>query len=179
MLMGGNAAGKTTTLRRIQEAHPGAGWEWWYPDNDQPPGIKSKLAQQFKILLRGWSSPYPGLALEGTRVYSQVFQCMVWSTTPRELYLGLLLQTGPDLVAHLRARCEKKGKKFREDYWVEGSGPQKADYEGRRRYWTATHNLLAAYPQIQDRVHLETFWVGRDYEGLADVEAWAAKVIAS
>jgi hypothetical protein len=37
---------------------------------------------------------------------------------------------GEVLGKHLRARCEKKGKKFREDYWDEW----KLSYESSRRY---------------------------------------------
>ncbi len=50
---------------------------------------------------------------------------------------------------HMRARCEKKGKRFRDDYW----NAYKLEYECHRRYinYCEKSGIKAAYFLIEDQ----------------------------
>lgn len=186
LLAGGNAAGKTTTLKAAQQRHAHrSDWAWFYPDSGGGP-LKGEASVQLMTLMKLWSNRMlTGIAIEGTRIHDAVFRCLVLNTYPRHVYVGFMNQRGEVLVEHLRARNArndatpgKRKKGFREDYWGGPQNLRKATYEGSRRVPTVLTKLVAAYPDVAPRVHRQDFEVDLTYSVLPAVGAWIDQVIA-
>jgi hypothetical protein len=185
LLAGGNAAGKTTTLKAAQERHAHrSDWAWFYPDSGGGE-LKGKTDVQLRAMMRLWSErSLTGIALEGTRIHDAVFRCLLLNGYPRHLYVGFMNQPGEVLVAHLRTRNArnaatpgKRNKGFREDYWGGPENLRKATYEGSRRVPTVLTKLLEAHPEFIPRVHTRTFEVDLAYTILPTVGAWIDQVV--
>jgi hypothetical protein len=84
----------------------------------------------------------------------------------RTLDVCVTTQTPEVMKAHLQARCLKKGKRFREDYWVERA----LIYEGQRRYVNMAKDY---FPNA-------TFWpIGLNYEGQDELIAYMTEKVAT
>ena len=178
LLGGGNAAGKTTALKAAQQryAHR-TDWLWLYPDHDGG-DLKGKTGDQLKMMMKLWSRrDVIGIAMEGTRIHDTVLRCMVLNQYPRHLHIGFINQTGEVLVQHLRERCARRGKKFREDYWGGPKNLRKATYEGSRRIPTVVEKMLGEHPEIMARVHARSFQVDAGYDAWVGIHAWIDQVV--
>ena len=166
LVTGPNASGKTTMVEGLAERYPQAPVAFLHPDTDgyykQAPSI------MFRRILAKWNDSTPVVVLEGTnRPTLQVINCSFISLVQRELAIYCLTQPPDVMEAHLRHRCEVKGKKYREDYWSR----DKLEYEGLRRY----PNLVK-----QASVPAETYAVDRDFSVLVTVaDRIAARIDAA
>ena len=122
-------------------------------DNDGR--FKGEADDQRRVLTEFWLSDIPILMIEGTRINTplmDVAKKYKSHTTiisaaemnvgeisvppagqlaqPRELVVLMALQTPEVMRAHLEARCAKKNKTFRKEYWI----TDKLNYEGMKRY---------------------------------------------
>ena len=173
--MGGNAAGKTTLLDTLSEKHRYRGnIAWLHGDGGFFGG---NTADQFKALMRFWNDPmFETIVLEGTRVYSTVFRCSTHARQPRDLYLALMLQSYDDGIHHLKLRCERKGKAYRSDFW--GRGNEEVGHLFHDRYTKGLRKFQREQPGAPIKA-AEIFWIDRDYQAIAQVEAWADRVLQS
>lgn len=109
------------------------------------------LQGETRINIQGWkgSLEEKRLAVEKVRQYPLVV-CESARTTTVNYALSdepviIVICSWQVLGKHLRARCEAKGKKFRDDYWDQ----KKLDYEASKRYLNfATKNLPTSQYKI-------------------------------
>lgn len=103
-----------------------------------------------------WNSDVPVLVIEGIdRIARAVYAANVASRVRRELTVNVTAQSPDVMLAHLKARCEKRGKAFNESYWDQ----ERLVYEGQNRY----RNLATRYfASIEPR----TWSASADYASL-------------
>lgn len=173
--MGGNAAGKSTLVDTLHERWKRlADVAWLHGDGGEFGG---DIREQFRVLMRYWSNPaLRVIVLEGTRVYSTVFRCSNNARTPRRLYLGLMLQQYEDGLHHIQARCARRGKKYRGDFWERGD--DEVGHLFHDRYTKGVAKFRREHPQapIAD---VRTFWIGKDYAEIDQVHKWADSIIGT
>jgi len=129
LLTGGNCAGKTTAVAKALEP--------WIGDQrimdiraDNNSEFKGDAQDQRRVLTEIWLSEVPILMVEGTRINTPLCDVAKAHRGARELKVLMALQKPDVMRAHLVARCAKKNKVFRSEYWTN----QKLEYEGMKRY---------------------------------------------
>jgi predicted ABC-type ATPase len=132
LVTGPNCSGKTTSVQKalhLMEIAPDNPYiEVIQADNDDR--FKGSAEEQGAALLRIWSSDVSLVLIEGTRINTPTVQ-MVRANPGFRIFRVFMTRQSPDVMkAHMQARCEKRGKTFRADYWSR----QKLEYEGSRRY---------------------------------------------
>lgn len=138
LLTGSNAAGKTTTVERALEPWKGELDTLIMSvraDNDGR--FKGQAPDQEEALRQVWFSDIPVVVFEGTRINTPLMRVAKRFPDERSLIVLMVTQTREVMRAHLVARCEKKGKVFRADYWdrfENGMKGYKLHYEGSLRY---------------------------------------------
>lgn len=138
LLTGSNAAGKTTTVERALEPWLGELDTLIMSvraDNDGR--FKGDAQNQRAVLTELWLGDIPVLMIEGTRINTPIMDVARKYREERVLVPLVVTQTREIMRAHLVARCEKKGKPFRADYWDRfeaGMKGYKLHYEGMLRY---------------------------------------------
>ena len=129
LLTGSNAAGKTTAVARALtfcEEDPRV--VSIRADNDGR--FKGDAQDQRKVLTEIWLTDTPVLVVEGTRINTPLMDVAKQNRDARELTVLMINQTPEVMKAHLIARCAKRNKTFRADYW----SYWKLEYEGSKRY---------------------------------------------
>lgn len=174
LLIGGNAAGKTTAFLAAQARHAHRHDITWHTADTGPTAVKATLEIQIGMLLPEWEDPrVTVLAIEGMRIYGAIFRIFAQrSAFPRHLQIGAIRRTAADTYAQVEARCVQKGKGFQAAYWQ-----SHAEYEGNQRYANAVQKLLREHPAIAPRVTAAEFWMDREYQALADVGQWIDAVL--
>ncbi len=140
---------------------------WVYGDNF----AGATVGQQYKNMMRLWMDPnLPGLAIEGVRIYSTVFRCAaLCDSLRRDLYVGVLLQDYDVGRAHVRARCAKGRKRFREEFWDDPE--RKVQSLFNSRYLGGVRKFRREHPQAP-LVEVREFWIDEYYQRLDDVRQW-------
>lgn len=151
-MMGPNAIGKTTAANRYAQK---------YGDRIAVvlADIQTVVVGQQRTRERGWKGTQEEkqALVEGVREQYPVVLCESARTTTTTYALPdeiiIILTCSPErMEENMRARCEAKGKRFRDDYWK----LDKLAYESSRRYLTfAKKNLdpkQIRHFKIEDRV---------------------------
>lgn len=173
LLTGGNAAGKTTVFRAVQQRHVHfSGWRWIYGDHE----INGKAPEQYMALNRVWSDQsVVGIAIEGVRIYNAVFRCAAFSRVKRQLWVGLLLQEYDAGRYHIQQRCARAGKRYKSEFW--DSGAAEVGHLFRDRYLGGVAKFLREHGARVDVREVREFYVDRDYVMLATVGQWLDRII--
>lgn len=129
LLTGSNAAGKTTAVSKALEP--------WSADPrvlslraDNDSRFKGDAQDQRRVLTELWFSDTSILMIEGTRINTPTMDVSKINKEVRQLTVIMVLQTPDVMKQHLIARCAKRNKVFRADYW----SYWKLEYEGSKRY---------------------------------------------
>ncbi len=135
LLTGGNAAGKTTAVEKaLQPWHTAkdvyAGGKIMNIRADNDGRFKGDAQDQRRVLTEIWLSDVPVLMVEGTRINTPLMDVAKANPKEREFVVLMALQKPDVMRAHLVARCAKKNKTFRSEYWTY----VKLEYEGMKRY---------------------------------------------
>lgn len=179
LLTGGNAAGKTTLLQAAQARLVARGVikpEWViFADLNKDFKAKGKKAapDQFHAVMRRWVDPtHRVILIEGVRIYSAVLRCLTYGPAVygvhRGLRAGLLLRENAVGAAHIRARCEKRGKPYNAELWDAG---KRVTNLLSGRYVNAFEALKTEHPEAA-LLETQHFWIDKDYEELGQVDAW-------
>ncbi len=134
LVTGSNSSGKTTTVERVLErlrATEGCLDGWLLSisaDNDNR--YTGKAEEQEAKLAELWLSDTRVLIIEGTRIHTPLMRVARCCANLRHLEALITIQKPDIMRAHLEARCARKGKTYRADYWTR----QKLEYEGMKRY---------------------------------------------
>jgi hypothetical protein len=134
LVTGSNSSGKTTTVERVLErlrATEGCLDGWLLSiraDNDNR--YKGKAEDQEAKLTDLWHSDTRVLIIEGTRINTPLLRVARAHRDARVLEAIVTVQRPDVMRAHLEARCARKGKVYRAEYWT----PTKLRYEGYYRY---------------------------------------------
>lgn len=134
MLSGPNASGKTTILTKVSEMWKGRIWDdpnklkVFYADNNDL--FKGSAESQEAALTKEWLDETPVIIFEGTRINTPLLRVAKKYRDWRKYEVIMCTQTSEVMKAHLEARCAKRGKTFRADYW----DCKKLEYEGNGRY---------------------------------------------
>src|SRR5581483_1781957 len=180
LLCGGNAAGKTTAVSRLEELVQ----SWPKKQRKRVKFIHAdmhimfrraggkgidNIGKQFKALMKLWTNrKVDTIVIEGVWIYSTVLRCARQAKLlghPRTLHVAVLAQSVPVGVYHLEMRTLKNGRTFRRDYW---DHPDRCD-QFSVRYRNAVRN----YAHLIDET--EEFWIGRDYAQVASVVRWLGR----
>jgi len=138
-MMGPNAIGKTTAATRWSEKY-GSRIAVVLAD------IQMEVVGDVKTKVRGWKGEQSEkkALVEAIRTQYPVVLCESARTTTTTTYAlpeepVIILTCSPEAMdRNMKARCDRKGKTFREDYWK----LDKLAYESSRRYLTfAKKNL--------------------------------------
>lgn len=152
LVTGSNASGKTTTVARVLERladYPSDRIFSIRADNDGR--FKGSSENQEAVLTDIWLSDTPVIIIEGTRINTPLLRVAKKHAAARKLTVIMTTQTPEVMEAHLRARCEKKGKTFRADYWTRW----KLEYEGMKRYPNSFR---------KNSITPKTYAIDRDYK---------------
>jgi hypothetical protein len=152
LVTGSNASGKTTTVARVLgifDRHQESRIFSIRADNDGR--FKGSSEDQEAVLTELWLSDTPVLVIEGTRINTPLMRVAKKHAAARKLTVIMATQTPEVMGAHLRARCEKKGKTFRADYWTRW----KLEYEGMKRYPNSFR---------KNGIKPQTFAIDKDYK---------------
>lgn len=139
LVTGGNCSGKTTSVEQALDPWRCIGCpvdldiriESIRADNDNR--FKGTAVQQEEALTALWLSPTPVIVVEGTRINKPMIDVSKKYPGERKFTVIMTIQKPDIMKAHLIARCEKKDKDFRADFWTR----QKLEYEGMKRYANA------------------------------------------
>jgi hypothetical protein len=178
-LTGGNASGKTTVLREAQDhlVTQGLIKPAWviYADLDGTYQVKGP-EKVFRTVMRQWVDPtIEILLIEGVRIYSAVLRCLTHQATfgvHRALKAALLLREDAVGAAHIRARCERRGKTYNAAFWDSG----KVTDLFSLRYTRAFAAFKTQHPAAPLK-EVKEFWIGPHYAECADVAAWLDAVV--
>lgn len=128
-LCGPNAIGKTTALRRWCDHYPklyGA-----FAD------VQLETVGRVDTRVREWKGTVEDKAklVQQHRETGHILvvdsaRTMALEALHKTDQIILVLCTGPTMGRNIKARCEEKGKKYREDYWTK----TKLEYEASKRY---------------------------------------------
>ena len=141
VLCGGNAAGKTTLLQSV-EADYGHRNDIRFVYADVEGDFKERADKQYKAVVESWLGPERIIIADGTRIYSKVLIAYQNLVVTRRLVFVILVQSPEVMKAHLIARCAKRNKKFRDEYWDR----DKCYYEGTLRYTNSVNKFLREVP---------------------------------
>lgn len=129
LITGGNCAGKTTTVAQVLATFAeDSRIESIRADNDGR--FKGESSDQEAALTQIWEGPTPVLVIEGTRINTPLMRVAKKLPSERKFTVIMVIQKPDVMKAHLIARCAKRNKTFRADYWT----LQKLEYEGMKRY---------------------------------------------
>jgi len=182
LLAGGNAAGKTTVLRQAGERLVQAGLikPEWVITADEDTLLQKPLVTTFRNMMTRWADPRARvLLIEGTRIYSAVFRCLVHQSTfgmYRGLRAALMLQTVEVGARHIEARCVRRGKAYRKEFWESGS--RNAEQLFASRYTRAFAKFQRDHPAAPLHEVAE-FWITPGYPEHAVIHAWIDRAIRS
>jgi hypothetical protein len=189
LLMSGHAAGKTSLVRWGRErvgAAPGYTWHTEGGNGGRRSLSTMPVKDAHDLAWLEWRDPATHtMVVEGTRVYGTIFKVAGdHYDVGRELWILKLLQTPEIMRAHLRARCEAKGKTYRDDYWDRDE--YQATYQGADRHINALRKFLPMprmpserpydwEPPLGERL---TIWVELGHGNLGPAYTWFAKASA-
>lgn len=168
LVTGPNASGKTTTVqsalepwredRRLAVAHA---------DNADRSTFKGDGPTMLAALRDLWLSNATVVVVEGTnRIAGKLAEVLAEDRDTRTCEALVTEMTGATMRRALVARCQKLGKRFRDDYWSD----RVLEYEGRRRYQSLIERY---YPDAR-------VWVVEDgYAACADLGAYLRDRVAA
>jgi hypothetical protein len=131
LVTGPNASAKTTSLLTATEDYVGdPRLRVLYADNSNRKEFKCEAEEAANRIEAIWRSDVPVVIAEGTRMPTVLHRVVARNPDERQVMAFVTLTTAEVMEANVRARCAKKGKRYRDDYWT----PHKFDYEGTRRY---------------------------------------------
>jgi len=128
LLTGPNCSGKTTAVERAAEGWPEGALRVVHADKE----LKGSPAEQEAALAAAWAGPEAALLVEGINRGASAFaEVSARCREAREVVAVHVTRSSPAIMReHLIARCAKRGKRFRADYWTH----RVLLYEGTRRY---------------------------------------------
>ena len=133
LVTGSNCCGKTTLVEHVLNRLVADGFDDRHIFNaraDSGSYYKGKTLDQERKLLEAWESEARVAIFEGTRINSPLTRIAIAHPDIRRLEVLVILQKPDVMKAHMMARCARKGKTFRADYW----SMWKLEYEGMKRY---------------------------------------------
>ena len=162
LVAGSNCCGKTTLVKRVVDRLIADGFDDRHIFNaraDSGSYYKGKTLDQEQKLLEVWESKAGVAIFEGTRINSSLTRVARAHPDTRQLEVLLVLQKPDVMKAHMMARCARKNKTFRSDYWTHW----KLEYEGMRRY--------PNYFSKKRVTNIKRFTMDLEYQVAAEVEA--------
>lgn len=162
-LCGGNGAGKTSLLQDIRATHPhGDTYRYVFADSGGAlPGVRGsgKIHDKYKApkevqwpaILADWDSEVPVIISDGTRIHYAIRNAHQHGARHRKMSVLILCQSPWVMKAHMQARCAKRGKPFKEDFWT----PRNLLDIGRDHWQRFYHNYPLPLDLYQFEVDLE------------------------
>ncbi len=162
LVTGSNCCGKTTLVKRVVDRLTADGFDARNifsvrADNDGR--FKGKVPDQEKALLEVWGSEAGVAIFEGTRINNPLTRVAKAHPEIRQLEVLVVLQKPDVMRAHMEARCARKNKTFRKDYW----SIRQLEYEGMRRY--------PNYFSKKRITNVKLFTMDLEYRASAEIEA--------
>ena len=161
LVAGSNCCGKTTLVKRVLDRLTADGFDDRHIFNaraDSGSYYKGKTSDQEQKLLEVWQSKATVAIFEGTRINSPLIRVAKAHPENRKLEVLIVLQKPDVMKAHMMARCARKNKTFRADYW----SMWKLEYEGMKRYPTYFRKRC---------IPTQSFTMDLEYQVAAEIEA--------
>lgn len=161
LVSGPNASGKTTSTQRALAPWVGdPRLVAVYADNSDRKAFKGTQTEMEDRLLALWEQDAEVLVVEGTNRIAMAFARVTKRSDTRTWESNIMRVPPWFLKWALQTRCEKLGKRFRDDYWVE----KVLVYETQKRF------------KVIDEKHLssKTEWweIGDGYHGQERFEGY-------
>lgn len=185
LLIGGNAAGKSTVLRHIMHDNPSAPWLWCDPDStskfkflQEIVSVELKVSKELQIarLSELWkNSRYKGIAITGFRIHSNVLTCGM-NLPIRQFYIGILNQTYEAGITHLKNRCIKSNRTFNSAYWENPKNRRAVESA-----WSKNIRIVEQYRQNTEfsklLVDVREWWMDEHFSDQPKVIEWGNNVV--
>jgi len=117
LVMGPNASGKTTAVTKAVE--PWANASVLTVHGDKAPFNKDQAGESAEAFRAAWRSEYRVVVFEGIDRTARAVAKLQDDASRRLVSVVVTSQRPEVMRAHLRARCEKRGRTFNADYWTD------------------------------------------------------------